>query len=109
MFEPLHRTDEMGCGPSASPSQISSISLLAVRMCRPAWCLEASLPSTNANSLPETCRTCWPEATSQKCTLTGHSNWVRRVQFSDDGLQVISGSDDGTVLLSHIFHANPAF
>jgi WD40 repeat protein len=45
----------------------------------------------------------------QKCTLTGHSNWVRRVQFSDDGLQVISGSDDGTVLLSHIFHANPAF
>jgi len=29
---------------------------------------EASLPSTNANSLPETCRTCWPEATSQKRT-----------------------------------------
>ena len=44
----------------------------------------------------------------QECTLTGHSNWVTRVQFSDDGLQVISGSDDGTVLVSHIFHANPA-
>ena len=45
----------------------------------------------------------------QKCTLWGHSGVVTRVQFSDDGLQVISGSDDGTVLLSHIFHANPAF
>jgi len=33
----------------------------------------------------------------QKCTLRGHSDWVTRVQFSDDGLQVISGSDDGTV------------
>ena len=26
---------------------------------------------------------------------------MTRVQFSDDGLQVISGSDDGTVLVSH--------
>ena len=44
----------------------------------------------------------------QECTLTGHSDIVTRVQFSDDGLQVISGSDDGTVLVSHILHANPA-
>ena len=44
----------------------------------------------------------------QECTLWGHSGVVTRVQFSDDGLQVISGSDDGTVLVSHIFHANPA-
>ena len=27
---------------------------------------------------------------------------MTRVQFSDDGLQVISGSDDGTVLVSPI-------
>ena len=34
---------------------------------------------------------------------------VTRVQFSDDGLQVISGSDDGTVLVSPIsVSANPA-
>ena len=44
----------------------------------------------------------------QECTLTGHSDMVRRVQFSDDGLQVISGSDDGTVLVSPILRANPA-
>ena len=44
----------------------------------------------------------------QECTLRGHSDIVTRVQFSDDGLQVISGSDDGTVLVSHILHANPA-
>ena len=44
----------------------------------------------------------------QECTLRGHSGSVTRVQFSDGGLQVISGSDDGTVLVSHIFHANPA-
>ena len=38
---------------------------------------------------------------------------MTRVQFSDDGLQVISGSDDGTVLVSPILRApilraNPA-
>ena len=33
----------------------------------------------------------------QECTLRGHSVGVRRIQFSDDGLQVISGSDDGMV------------
>ena len=37
---------------------------------------------------------------------------MTRVQFSDDGLQVISGSDDGTVLVSpscmQILRANPA-
>ena len=44
----------------------------------------------------------------QECTLRGHSDIVTRVQFSDDGLQVISGSTDGTVLVSLIFHANPA-
>ena len=38
----------------------------------------------------------------------GHSKWVTRVQFSDDGLQVISGSNDGTVVVSPILHANPA-
>ena len=43
-----------------------------------------------------------------KCTLTGHSGSVTRVQFSDDGLQVISGSYDGTVLVSPILRANPA-
>jgi WD40 repeat protein len=43
----------------------------------------------------------------QECTLRGHSDWVRCVQFSDDGLQVISGSSDGTVLVSSILHANP--
>ena len=49
----------------------------------------------------------------QECTLRGHSCSVTRVQFSDDGLQVISGSNDGTVLVSHhlcvpILRANPA-
>ena len=44
----------------------------------------------------------------QECTLRGHSGSVTRVQFSDDGLQVISGSDDGTVLVSPILRANPA-
>ena len=44
----------------------------------------------------------------QECTLRGHLSDVNRVQFSDVGLQVISGSDDGTVLVSHILHANPA-
>jgi WD40 repeat protein len=38
--------------------------------------------------------------------MRGHSGSVTRVQFSDDGLQVISGSTDGTVLVSHILHAN---
>ena len=42
----------------------------------------------------------------QECTLTGHSGIVTRVQFSDDGLQVISGgSSDGTVLVSPIMRA----
>ena len=44
----------------------------------------------------------------QECTLRGHSGSVTRVQFSDDGLQVISGSNDGTVLVSPILRANPA-
>ena len=44
----------------------------------------------------------------QECTLRGHSDGVRRVQFSDDGLQVISGSSDGTVLVSPILRANHA-
>ena len=55
---------------------------------------------------------CWPDKPQVRfpglCTLRGHSKWVTRVQFSDDGLQVISGSRDGTVLVSHILHANPA-
>ena len=41
----------------------------------------------------------------QECTLTGHSDSVTRVQFSDDGLQVISSSRDGTVLVSQIMRA----
>jgi hypothetical protein len=40
-----------------------------------------------------------------QCTLTGHSGIVDSVQFSDDGLQVISGSEDGTVLVSPIMRA----
>ena len=44
----------------------------------------------------------------QECTLRGHSGSVTRVQFSDDGLQVISGSNDGTVLVSTILRPNPA-
>jgi len=44
----------------------------------------------------------------QECTLRGHYDTVTRVQFSDDGLQVISGSTDGTVLVSPILRANPA-
>jgi WD40 repeat protein len=36
----------------------------------------------------------------QMCTLTGHSSYVTRVQFSDDGAEVISASNDGTVRLS---------
>jgi len=50
----------------------------------------------------------WGLVHEQECTLRVHSGWVTRVQFSDDGLQVISGSRDGTVLVSHILHANPA-
>ena len=34
------------------------------------------------------------------CTLTGHSGAVTRVQFSDDGAEVISASIDSTVRLS---------
>jgi WD40 repeat protein len=44
----------------------------------------------------------------QECTLRGHSRWVTRVQFSDDGLQVISSSLDNTVLVSPILRAYPA-
>ena len=44
-----------------------------MRMCRPAWCLEASLPSTNANSLPGTCRTCWPEPYIPEAHLSGRT------------------------------------
>ena len=44
----------------------------------------------------------------QECTLRGHSGYVTRVQFSDDGLQVMSGSRDGTVLVSPILRANHA-
>ena len=33
----------------------------------------------------------------QVYTLPGHSDSVVRLQFSDDGAQAISGSDDGTV------------
>jgi WD40 repeat protein len=40
------------------------------------------------------------ERDRQECTLTGHSDWVTRVQFSDDGAEVISASEDGTVRLS---------
>ena len=45
---------------------------------------------------------------NDKCPVRGHSGSVTRVQFSDDGLQVISGSSDGTVLVSPILRANPA-
>ena len=31
------------------------------------------------------------------CTVTGHGHMVTRVELSNDGAQVISGSDDGTV------------
>ena len=33
----------------------------------------------------------------QKCTLRGHSSWVRSVAYSPDGKHVVSGSDDQTV------------
>ena len=33
------------------------------------------------------------------CPCTGHSSEVNQVEFSGDGAQVISGSEDGTVLL----------
>jgi len=33
----------------------------------------------------------------QVYTLPGHSGSVSRLQFSDDGVQVISGSEDDTV------------
>ena len=33
----------------------------------------------------------------QVCTLTGHTDVVTQVTFSDDGAQAISGSRDGTV------------
>jgi len=33
------------------------------------------------------------------CTLTGHSDEVPRVQFSDDGAQVLSAREDDTVRL----------
>ena len=43
------------------------------------------------------------------CPVRGHSGAVTRVHFSDDGLQVISGSKDGTVLVSPILPANPVW
>ena len=33
----------------------------------------------------------------QKCTLTGHSGWVRSVAYSPDGKHIVSGSEDKTV------------
>ena len=33
----------------------------------------------------------------QKCTLTGHSNWVNSVAYSPDGKHIVSGSEDETV------------
>ena len=32
-----------------------------------------------------------------KCTLTGHSDYVRSVAYSPDGKHIVSGSDDRTV------------
>ena len=47
-------------------------------------------------------------------SLTGHTERVAWVQFSDDGAQVISGSDDETVcesffeamLISHVWRSS---
>jgi len=33
----------------------------------------------------------------QKCTLTGHSDWVKSVAYSPDGKHLVSGSNDNTV------------
>ena len=33
----------------------------------------------------------------QKCTLTGHSNYVTSVAYSPDGKHIVSGSRDNTV------------
>ena len=41
----------------------------------------------------------------QKYTLTGHSAAVWSVAYSLDGKHVVSGSDDGTVLVSPIMRA----
>ena len=42
----------------------------------------------------------WDVATgSLKTELTGHTDWVRSVSFSPDGLTLASGSDDGAILL----------
>nr|MDT0666451.1 hypothetical protein [Micromonospora sp. DSM 115978] len=40
-----------------------------------------------------------PAAPTQVGTLEGHENYVRSVAFSPDGARLVSGSDDGTVLL----------
>ena len=33
----------------------------------------------------------------QKCTLTGHSDYVQSVAYSPDGRHIVSGSGDRTV------------
>jgi len=41
-------------------------------------------------------RVCWQVRTVE------HDEWVTKVQFSDDGAQVISGSGDNTVISPHL-------
>jgi hypothetical protein len=53
-----------------------------------------------SGSADKTIKICSAGTGEVKCTLTGHSDWVKRVQFSDDGAEVISASNDGTVRLS---------
>jgi WD40 repeat protein len=39
----------------------------------------------------------WGRVDEQKCTLRGHSDWVRSVAYSQDGKLIVSGSHDRTV------------
>eukprot|EP00501_MAST-03F_sp_TOSAG23-6_P000317 GSMAST32.ASY1.ANO1.324.1 assembled CDS len=38
-----------------------------------------------------------------KCSLLGHSNWVRSAHFSPDSLNIVSGSDDKTIVRFFFF------
>ena len=37
-----------------------------------------------------------------KCTVVGHSSWLKAAAFSPDGTRIVSGADDHVVMIWHV-------